>query len=246
MLARYIEEASLNAWPALQQAMFDGWLLRFSRGYTKRANSVNAFFASRLDVETKVDLCEKRYEERELPVIFRVTPFSTPPDLDRVLADRGYVCLDPTWVLHLDLSDVQFDPPPPGALRRESLDDWLSLYCRLRDVSEAPRQTHREIVRAIGGERFLVSWADDGPAVACVLGVLEDPYFGLFDLVTDLERRNRGYATALLSGLLGRARGRGARQAYLQVTESNAPARHVYDKLGFQESYRYWYRVRTI
>ena len=244
MLARHIEEASLNAWPALQQAIYDGWLLRFSRGYTKRANSVNAFFASHLDVEIKVDLCEKRYEERGLPVIFRITPFSMPPRLDRVLIDRGYACLDTTLVMHLDLLEVQFDSPV-GELRRESLDDWLSFYCRLCGVSEASHQTHREIVQAIAGERFLVTLVDGGRAVACVLGVLESPYFGLFDLVADPERRSRGHATALLSGLLKWAQERGARHAYLQVTEINAPARHVYEKLGFQESYRYWYRVRT-
>jgi hypothetical protein len=30
LLKQRIEEVSLNSWPALQQILFDGWVLRFS------------------------------------------------------------------------------------------------------------------------------------------------------------------------------------------------------------------------
>ncbi len=59
LLKQRIEKVSLNSWPALQQILFDGWILRFSEGYTKRANSVNPLFASSMDVEEKVDTCER-------------------------------------------------------------------------------------------------------------------------------------------------------------------------------------------
>jgi N-acetylglutamate synthase len=82
MLYRRLEEVALNAWPALQQMLFDGWLLRFARGYTKRANSINALYDSRLDVATKIAACEHAYTAQGLTPVFRLTPFASPPGLD--------------------------------------------------------------------------------------------------------------------------------------------------------------------
>jgi ribosomal protein S18 acetylase RimI-like enzyme len=89
--------------------------------------------------------------------------------------------------------------------------------------------------------------SDNGEAVVCGLGVLEREYIGLFDLVTDPQRRNQGYGAQLVSGLLHWAKANGARYAYLQVEERNTPARHLYgDKLGYQVLYGYWYRVLNL
>jgi hypothetical protein len=55
-LSRRIEEVSLNAWPAIQQVLLDGWVLRFSRGYTKRADLVNALYSTRLELGEKIAL----------------------------------------------------------------------------------------------------------------------------------------------------------------------------------------------
>jgi ribosomal protein S18 acetylase RimI-like enzyme len=244
VLSKRIEEVSLNSWPALQQILYDGWILRFAKGYTKRANSVNPFFGSSIGVDEKIAYCEKLYTEKGLRPIFRITPFCAPTELDRVLESHHYRKIDPTLVLHLDLEGRNIPMASALALRNESVDDWIEIFCRLTTSPVAQHQTHMEILHAIPSTRFLASLADSGQIVACALGVLEGHYFGLFDLFTDPQHRSKGFGTQLTSSLLGWARESGALDAYLQVVKSNAPARHLYTaKLGFELVYQYWYRV---
>jgi ribosomal protein S18 acetylase RimI-like enzyme len=246
MLQKRIEEASLNAWPALQQILFDGWILRFAKGYTKRANSVNPLYGSNVDVHEKIDVCEGLYSEKGLPSVFRLSPLSSPTDLDQVLASRGYQRADPTLVLHLDLRGDEIQTLPRGDLRAEWLDDWMDLFRRFSESSIGKHETHKEILSAIPSKPLLASLVDSRQPVACGLGVLENRYLGLFDLITDPAQRNRGYGTQLVSGLLRWAQERGAQHAYLQVMSLNQPARHLYAKFGFEEAYRYWYRIPRV
>lgn len=243
MLPRRIEEISLNSWPALQQILFDGWILRFSEGYSKRANSVNPLYGSSMDVEQKVDSCEKLYTGKGLQTIFRLSPLSLPRGLNQVLESREYAKVAPTSVLHLHLDSSAVQPAPPEDLREEQLDDWMEFYCRFSGSSVEQHRAHRAILQAIPSRRFLASLADSGEPVACGLGVLENGFLGLFDLVTHPERRNHGYGTRLVKGLLRWAQERGAVRAYLQVVHRNTAARRLYQELGFREVYQYWYRV---
>jgi GNAT superfamily N-acetyltransferase len=244
MLTQRIEEAALNAWPALQQMLYDGWIVRFSQGYTKRANSVTPLYTSTRDTERNITACERLYARQGLPPIFRLTSFAAPPDLAGQLEARGYRILDPTQVLYRRLSDT---PPTPGksaALRTEPLDTWIDLFCDLRQAPLEQHQTHKAMLAAIPTQTcFAALWVGNTP-VACGLGVLEDDCFGLFDLITAPAQRNQGYGSQIVAGLLAWAHQRGARHAYLQVVESNAPARHVYEaKFGFEPLYGYHYYV---
>ena len=95
---RWIEEASFNGSQTQRQLFYDGWLLRVLPGETKRTRSVNAHFGSTLPVKVKIDYCERVYEERALPTLFRITPFIAPRDLEDALAARGYESFQPTLV----------------------------------------------------------------------------------------------------------------------------------------------------
>jgi GNAT superfamily N-acetyltransferase len=243
MLERRIETASLNAWPALRQERVGGWILRFANGYTKRANSVNPLDPSAGDLEAAVAACERIYREQGLPPVFRLTEPFAPPGLDELLERRGYRRADPTRVLRLDLRERPAGAGSSAELREETLDGWLPAHAALLGMPPETRAKHRAILEAILPRRLFAVRMEDGEAAACGLGVLEGDLFGLFDLVTAPGRRGRGHGTALAAGMLEWAQGRGAAHAYLQVVEANAPARRLYEKLGFAEVYRYWYRV---
>jgi len=244
MLLKRIEEVSLNAWPALQQILYDGWILRFSKGYTKRANSVNPLWDAQLDVVEKIDYCENLYAKKNLRTIFRLTPFAIPVDLDNILADRDYKKIDPTLVMALDLRDFDFSPFPVELIKETNLDTWLATFCQLSGYDLAEHKIHHEILSRIPATSLYAGLQYNGQIVSSGLGVLEDEYFGVFDLVTATKMRNEGYGKRLVAATLRLAQKAGARYAYLQVTDSNQPAQFLYEKLGFKEAYYYWYRVK--
>jgi N-acetylglutamate synthase len=242
MFERRIEEAGLNSWPALQQLLFDGWLVRFAQGYTKRANSVMPLYPSLLPEEEKIAWCEQMYKENQLPAIFRLLSFSGESrHLDQLLAQRGYAALDRTLVWSLRMSSPSATANP--VLRAISLADWLPIYGQWSDRFRELQHVHRELLERISSPVLFAALYQQGAPVACGLGMLEHDVFGLFDIVTDPEERRKGYGTQLVTSMLDWGKQHGAQYAYLQVGDTNVAAQQMYAKLGFQESYQYWYRI---
>lgn len=243
MFVRRIEEAGLNSWPALQQIFFDGWIVRFSEGYTKRANSVTPLYPSLRSAQEKITYCERLYAERQLPTVFRLPSFSTESQqLDQMLAERGYQYLDRTFVWSTQL-------PPDGAannlaLHTLSLETWLPIYLQWSERYIELQHLHRELLERIPSSHIYAALYQHGVPIACGLGVLEYEVLGLFDIVTDPGQRRQGYGTQLVRGMLAWGREQGARHAYLQVVSTNLAAQRMYAKLGFQEAYEYWYRAQ--
>ena len=64
---------------------------------------------------------------------------------------------------------------------------------------------------------------------------------GIQQVVVDRAVRRQGIGRELVSSALRWARLRGARQAWLQVISANSNAISLYQTMGFQPSYRYFY-----
>jgi ribosomal protein S18 acetylase RimI-like enzyme len=241
-MIRQIEEAGLNAWPAHQQMLYDGWLLRFANGYTKRANSVMPVYPSEQDMDTKIDFCEGIYRQMGLPSVFRLTPL-VQENLDFDLEDRGYKKIDPTRVMTLELNGLVFPVSSSFHLRELPLEQWMGVFSEISGSLVEKQPAHAEILRNILNPHIPAALEISGKWVACGLGVLERDWFGLFDIVTHPDYRQQGLGTRLVAGMLAWAKSRGAENSYLQVMENNAPALGLYTKLGYVDGYGYWYRV---
>jgi N-acetylglutamate synthase len=244
MKPRELEELALTTWPALQQWLYDGWVVRFADGHTRRANSVTPLYPARHDPAAKLAQCEQWYAAANLPTVFRLNRHTAPAAIDRLLDARGYRLVDPSLTLHRRLDTWTLPGDLRGTLRSETLPDWLALYCRLSGKALDQQHSHTAILQATPPARIFASLWDHDQAVACAVGVLYAQAISIVDVVTDPQRRQQGYGSSLLCQIFAWAQRAGAGDAALQVQGDNAAARALYTRLGFREVYSYWYRVR--
>ncbi|OAB38678.1 GCN5 family acetyltransferase [Paenibacillus macquariensis subsp. defensor] len=246
-MSKKIEEYSLNAWPALQTLIQDGWLLRFADGYTKRSNSINAIYHGIDDnLDRKIMNCEQIYSQAGQDTIFKITPF-VPESLDQVLECRGYGVLDLSSVQTLDsLTDIK-EPSITEMEISECLNDkWLDTMIDMNGLSDRMKSITQKLLSGSKlRQGYCILYVNAVP-VACGLGVVEGDYVGLYDIVTDRHYRNKGYGEQLILHILHWAKSIGATKSYLLVVKNNTAAIHCYKKLNYEEQYTYWYRHKRM
>ena len=240
-----IEDAGLNASAPPQQRWLDGWLVRFSPGKAKRARCVNAVAAGRTTLRDHLAACAQVFDEARLPMIVRITPFTRPPDLERVLDEQGLQRFDDTCVMaRADLPVAGSAPFPVGiTIQAIGLEAFAHRVGGFRASSLAQRQAHAQRLLNSPVPFFAFELRADGAALACGQFALEGDLVGLYDVFTASPARGRGLAGLLCRHLLEQARVHGARHAYLQVEGDNRPARSLYHRLGFADAYTYHYRA---
>lgn len=241
--SRRLEELSLNSSAPPGQLLFDGWLLRLAPGKAKRARSVNAVYSSTLALPDKIAYCERIYGGARLPALFRVTPFSEPPELDRELERRGYGQFDMTSVEAAEIAPSPGQGAGPDATVM-NVRAWVDAVGELRGSPAEHRAGHLARLEGMPLAMRAVAIEREGRIVATGLTIVEDDCAGLFDIVTREDERRRGHARTVVASLLKAAYGLGARYSYLQVDSANEAARRLYREFGFSERYRYWYRGR--
>ncbi len=256
----FLEKLSFHAHPCLSEEVYDGWLLRFAQGYTKRANSVSVVGKSGLAFADKIRYCEERYGEQGLPTVFKVTPMAA--ELDGLLAERGYTFVDKTNVMTVDLTKGGKKAAKGAATNKGELPDalateqvsvvieekftesWQYYYFTFIKVAQTHIPTAKKIQANITNPVLCATVYLDKKAVACGLGVMEQGYVGLLDIVVKEEYRGCGFGKVLCGALLDKAKEKGATTGYLQVVDSNEAAKSLYQGLGFEDIYSYWYRVK--
>jgi ribosomal protein S18 acetylase RimI-like enzyme len=239
------EELSLNAWPSLQTQFYDGWVLRYTNGYsyTSRANSVNLLYPSTLDVHDKIAECERRYFAQGVPAIFKITD-GVDIEFDKLLAEKGYEVVTPTFLMTADMNDLYI--VSSDCVMTSHIDnDWTEAYFALNSYTEDKKKSiARQIYDNIKVNVLCGRIIKNNKIIACGLCVIERGYVGLFNVVVDELLRGKGYGKQICNSLLSAVKSNGTHSAYLQVVQSNQVAVNMYKQLGYKTLYSYWYRVK--
>lgn len=244
-LAPRIEAGHAETWPAVETWEYDGWQLRFARGYTRRANSITATARGARPLETKIAACEAAYEARHIAPVFRLPSTGEIAEIDGALGHRGYVKADKTSIRVAALEE----PLPPRGddvnVARRLTHEWLNHQTDWNELDARRRGAFGAIAGSIRRPAaFALLWSG-AVAVAAGLAVRQGDHICLHSIITAPTQRGRGFGRAITRGLLRWGQTHGAKLAWLQVVKSNAPALHLYNALGFgREIYRYHYRAR--
>jgi GNAT superfamily N-acetyltransferase len=241
-----IERVAFDAWPAAEVAALGGWRLRFNHGVTNRGSSVwPGPCEGGLPMAARLDAVERFYAERGAAALYKLTPVADPPELDAVLAERGYAASTPVSVELAEAAAVAALALPSGC-KAECGDaiseDWFELSGRRGRFSGDAVGVYRALLGRLAGRAGFALARVGGVPVAVGLCVAAPPWAGVFSMLTLPAFRGRRLGEAVLGSAARWAAARGATRLYLQVDADNAPARRLYARAGFAPRYEYAYR----
>lgn len=247
----------IDSWPPMERGSLGEWILRASRGFTARGNSVVPVGDPGLPLEAALDAVERWYADRGLPANLtladrhpstdaagRLTVEVSRDPLGALLIDRGYAVSDPSLFLTATPQAVlrSLDGQPPGVLgsltvraSRSLTDAWLACY-------EGYRSTDAEAARAImtgSPAQVFATALVDGRAVGVGRLGMSGAWGGLAAMWVDPAYRRAGIAQAMVGELVSEATGLGAQRLHLQVWAHNSPALTLYRRLGFHVHHAY-------
>jgi GNAT superfamily N-acetyltransferase len=232
---RRLEELAFAGWPALETHDRAGWRLRFSGGYTKRANSINALgLDAQTDPET-VNGLEAAYRQRGQPPVWRLSPLA-PAGIADVLAVRGYRTIERSLVQVCPLGPT-FAPAPEVQIHAQPIEPWVQAFAAHSPVRPEHRPTMRRMLTAIAAPVGFAFVEEAGQPMAMAIGAVNGDHMGLFDVLVMPQARRRGLARKVTESLYAWAWNHDARFAYLQVVASNEAAMPLYAAQGFRTVY---------
>lgn len=239
-----VEAACGAAWPTQFVRSVNGFDFRLSPGATtKRNNSVNPTIKHGALDQATLTAAIDYYCEHERDAIVRVPELMAPENA--LLDANGFgEPLSHSKTLYApDLSP--FEWADDVRISTQASSSWLQFAQNRAQWTEGGRQVFLDALRHI---QYPILFGDievDDQLAAIAYAVVIDEIAIIESVETAPAFRRQGRAAHLLSSLLAKCRSLGATGAALQVLEANAPARTLYQKLGFStELYDYYYRIK--
>jgi len=242
-----VEEACINGFPALRQALVAGWLVRISGSTRRTANSATPLPQRHGDAEALIAACEALYRRHRQPAIFRIPSFLGPA-MERRLTALGYTDEGHSLVIHGNIAPVVAGASSVGGtigvrLLPQPTPEWFAAMARMQQHTEAQHDVYRRVTASIVLPAAFAAAESDGEVASMAFGVIHRGLVCYESVVTDPQKRRRGHARQVLAALAGWAQANGASGACLQVEAGNAAGRALYRAIGLTtELHRYHYR----
>lgn len=244
----FYEELQCNAFPALQNLMYDGWSVRFGGGFTYRVNCANPMYPEQLPMAEKLDYVEKLYRNSDLSMaIFKLHQGMEPERLRQaeILLDaKGYGSERRGNIFVCDLAAFHQTPKTEVTIQETMDDAWLDGFLTMNGTADAQRSAAVEMLKNVHYPILAASIVENGKMTACGLGVVERGNVGLYDIFVDADCRRRGLGGDICTAIMNAGKSSGCTRAYLQVLTDNLGARALYRGLGYRETYEYWFRIK--
>jgi ribosomal protein S18 acetylase RimI-like enzyme len=219
-------------WPPAETRRLGPWTLRRGGGAGSRVS------AATLDGPLGgIEAAEAAMRAWGQPPLVMVRPGEDA--LDAALAARGYAVRDVTRALAAPVEGLA-----PRAADERAIDCAGPLACMVELWAAGGIGAARldVMARAAGPKAWLLGRDGDRPA-ACAFVAVAGEVAMLHALHVDAAARRRGLGEIVTRVAAGWAEAAGARRLALVVTETNAPARALYARLGFADVGRYHYRA---
>jgi ribosomal protein S18 acetylase RimI-like enzyme len=241
-----------DAWPAAVVENHGGWLLRYTHGVSRRANSVLAIGSPGSLVEA-VEAAEAFYEQRETTPMFQISEASTPAPLADLLTSRGYESSAKTWMMWTTAAGVTSGSPDTDLWQLETTAepsaDWFDTYWSTESDwhrSELEATIIREVLLRPRSPSLFVSARDaDGTVAAVGQAVLSKGWACVQCLATRREARRRGAARAVVRRLAADSARAGTERMFAAVMAENTASLDLFRGASYQRSHTYSYLART-
>lgn len=249
MFIKY-EEMLLNIRPAPYQLLNQGFLINFA-GRDLFTSSVHPLYERNVDRERKIDSCERFFKAQDMAPSFRIVFQKDYQFFDEELFRRGYEKTGQGLVKQIEIKKIQDELftfasfIENGIFVDEILKEfWLSEHYYLMNFDEEQELIFEDAINRVPLKAVYFTFVEQNTLLGQGLAMFEGNTMIIHTLVINEKFRNLSYGRRLLMSMLSYGLRSGAKKAITDIELNHSVAMKLFDKVGFEDLYAYWYRKK--